>query len=118
MRFDSSYKFFYSFKPKDPTYDEFITGCHMPKNIDSFRTYCNFINNRYGALEEPHSKIKCYKPNNYDTNYESHFYKITRIYVYETMDDMNRDFIANCSDKEKRKLTKLMYKKEKLKGEV
>lgn len=118
MRFDNNFKFFYSFKDRVPNYMEFITEFDMPNDINSLMRYSSFTNQNYGELEEPHSKIKYYGPSIFNMNEGNEYFLLKRIYVYETIDDMNRDFIANCNAKEKNKLSVLIYKKRKLKGEL
>ena len=118
MRFDNNFRFFYSFIPKPPNYDEFITCHKLPDTKTSFRIYSNILNNRHD-LEKPHSKIKVCGPliSSYNNEDEISF-NITRIYVFDTSDDMNRDYIAKCTGTKREKLLHLHYKHNKLKGEI
>lgn len=121
MRFDNYFKFIYSFKPKMPSYGEYLIKFNLLDTNTVFRMYSKIANNNYygDCLEEPHSKIKCYGPERSNYNFiEETSFDINRIYVFDTLDDMNRDYIGKCTGIKREKLLHLKYKHDKLKGEI
>lgn len=100
--------------------DGYYTFIYKGFDEERFYPYNYYMNNKNS------DKIMIIKPfteyfNNFLNSMETinpDEIKIRRHYNFSTIDDMNRDLLANCSEEEKEKILNLIYNKKDIEEEI